>query len=122
MKAKEYYEKYKGKIDSNDETIWKKAVAEIIKEFVDELFFLIKQRHIDIKNAKSLSATIATFIELNQKWNALCKFFPILRKDGFREFIIEAHPDIGFMWETCEFYKHNMRCVLNFPLTSQTKS
>ena len=77
MKAKEYLAKFEK--DSRDlgDT---EANENLLNGFLDEILGLAKARKV-----QSNEAEISIFLELNQKWNALCKLDTQMRfkKDGF---------------------------------------
>ena len=77
MKAKEYLTKFeKDTLDFGD----REAIENLLNGFLDEIQGLAKAR-----NAQGNEALISIFLELNQKWNALCRIDTQTRfkKDGF---------------------------------------
>jgi len=94
MKAKEYYEKYKGIVASSTE--------EEIKEVTYQLFCEISKETVkvfDARGGKTNAALIAVLKEQNQKWNAVCNLFlkePFglspFRPDGFIIFWANEFP------------------------------
>ena len=84
MKAKEYFEKYKEALVSNDKDIYVKGCKEMYLEMLGEAQELFKKRHI-VQNESAVSV----FKEINQKYNAMCHLLEkecghsVLRQDGF---------------------------------------
>jgi hypothetical protein len=82
LKAKEYYAKYAESLQSPEtmaDAAWK-----LMQEFMDETLALGKKRNIRLD-----AGCDALIREQNNKWNALARMFdpPILRTDGFAEFV-----------------------------------
>ena len=121
MKAKEYFEKYKGKIDSDDIELSRRAFKELILEFHAELKEIAKKRNIDLKShsRKSNLSFMALLNELNQKWNALCRFFPgVLIPDGYRTFLTYDNPEMSFLWDV---YERNIKFGFGLPFVYPKK-
>lgn len=77
MKAKEYLTKF----ERNSEEVGdKEATMKMIDDFLDEIQGLARAR-----KAQNNEAVISIFLELNQKWNTLCRLDKKKRfkKDGF---------------------------------------
>ena len=92
MKAKEYLAKFeKDNRDLSD----REATENLLNGFLDEIVDLAKARR-----AQSNEAVISIFLELNQKWNVLCRLDKQIRfkKDGFIKLVrnrtVEMFPRI----------------------------
>lgn len=95
MKAKDYIEKYRERLESGDIAAIKKAGADMLMEFSKEVAQIAETRGVQ-RN----SALVALLKEQNKKWNAVVKVFPtILARDGFMRFWINRMPELQRMWE-----------------------
>ena len=91
MKAKEYLTKF----EKDSERLGdKEATIEMILDFLDEIQELAKAR-----KAQSNEAVISIFLELNQKWNTLCRIDKKKRfkRDGFIKMVRSRTADV-FPW------------------------
>ena len=81
MKAKDYYKKYADRLLSPEESVT--AVTELIKDFAAETKQLM-----DSRGAKTDRACEAIINEMNDKWNALARMFPVevLKYNGWRDY------------------------------------
>lgn len=81
MKAKDYYKKYADRLLSPDSTVT--AITELIKDFAAETGQLM-----DSRGVKTDRACEAIINEMNDKWNALARMFPVevLKHNGWREY------------------------------------
>lgn len=92
MKAKEYLVKFE---KDSKELGDMKATENLMNDFLDEIQGLAK-----VRNAKSNEAVISILLELNQKWNTLCRLDKNTRfkKDGFIKLVrhrtIDVFPQI----------------------------
>jgi trehalose-6-phosphatase len=68
MKAKEYYEKYKESLNSNNTNNMAKTLANIMKDLRVEYGKIII-----LRKAQKDSAKLSIIKELNQKWNAIMR-------------------------------------------------
>lgn len=80
MKAKEYYRKYGEDLHNPEKQ--KKALENLINDFIDEANELLKKRN--VKFDRGLTAIIK---ELNIKWNVLARMCPVLKVDGFKLYV-----------------------------------
>ena len=87
MKAKEYAKMYKD--NPTDETL-----CEIAALFVREIDTLIK-----VRSAKSDSACIAIFKELDHKWMTFSNLTPSINPLGFRFLVERFFPDLIIILE-----------------------
>jgi hypothetical protein len=77
-KAKEHYELYvQDKVQFGEI----EAVTKLMQRMSEELLELKEIRH--ISTDKSFMSCLE---EINQKWNALCKYDPMFIRDGFKAF------------------------------------
>lgn len=81
MKAKDYYHKYSDRLLNPESSIT--AVTELIKDFAAETGQLMENR-----NVRTDKACEAIINEMNDKWNALARMFPVevLKYNGWREY------------------------------------
>lgn len=76
MKAKEYYEKYKESLNSNDCFLIAEALTDIATSLHEEC-----KKMIILRNAQTDCAKLSIVRELNQKWNAIAILCPNKLKD-----------------------------------------
>lgn len=68
MKAKEYFDKYKCGLASNDKDTYVLAFREMYQKMFKECVNTIEARHI-----KRNDAVVSVFKEMNERYNALCR-------------------------------------------------
>jgi hypothetical protein len=93
MKAKDYVEKYKVEMFSDNAERVTKAASELIFDLLKEVKTIMS-----IRNAKSNAALFSVLKEVNQKYNAICKTFPMLKRDGFKAVVNDLFPLIRGEW------------------------
>ena len=88
MKAKEYLAKFEKETKQLGGTV---AIENLLNGFLDEIVGLAKARR-----AQSNEAVISIFLELNQKWNTLCRQDKLNRfkKDGFIKLVRSRTADV----------------------------
>ena len=97
MKAKEYFAKYDGLINSSDGS---KEATDLLIEMSEEIEKIAEIRH--VKNGKALLSII---LEENDKWNAIVRMFENkygisqLLRDGFKNFWFDQMPELKLMME-----------------------
>lgn len=85
MKAKDYAAKYGSKLMSNDPKQQEEAIQSLWSDMVNESIELARIRHLTAHS--SMGAIIR---EQNEKWNAIARRVPCLKKDGFKETVVSA--------------------------------
>lgn len=88
MRAKEYLAKF----DKDAQNLGdREATENLLNGFLDEIVGLAKAR-----KAQSNEAVISIFLELNQKWNTLCRLDTQIRfrKDGFIKLVRGRTADV----------------------------
>ena len=84
MKAKEYYEKYKEGLASEDEKAVENTAYELLMEMSNECKIIMEQR-----KCFTDRAAVAVLKEMNGRWNAVVRFMikdtgkTPLKEDGF---------------------------------------
>jgi hypothetical protein len=98
MKAKQYFEKYGELIMDNHKNGSIHYIKKLLADMSVEARTLCEKR-----NAQCDSAAVATFKEMNQRWNTLCSMFekrygssPI-KRNGFMEYWKKAMPELTRM-------------------------
>lgn len=88
MKARQYLAKFEK--DSREQGD-RQATTNLLNGFLDEIVGLAKARR-----AQSNEAVISIFLELNQKWNSLCRLDKLNRfkKDGFIKLVRSRTADV----------------------------
>ena len=88
VKAKEYLAKFE---KDNQNLGDREATENLLNGFLDEIVGLAKARR-----AQGNEAVISIFLELNQKWNALCRLDKQIRfkKDGFIKLVRHRTADV----------------------------
>lgn len=90
MKAKEYYETF---IKDEKESGEIQAFTNLINGYFAEVEKITRTR---MKGKPATNSTMMSiFKEQNQKWNAMRKFDPRFRRDGFMEFTKHKMPFLG---------------------------
>lgn len=86
MKAKDYYAKYGERLMNCEGSEYKEAFHELVREFIDEMNSVVKQRKV-----RTEKAYLAVIDEFNNKWNALCEMFPtpIFNRNGYKTYCYE---------------------------------
>lgn len=81
MKAKDYYKKYADRLIDPESSIT--AITELIRDFANETGQLM-----DCRGVKTDRACEAIINEMNDKWNALARMFPVevLKQNGWRDY------------------------------------
>lgn len=81
MKAKDYYQKYSERLLNPESSTT--AITELIKDFAAETKQLM-----DNRKARTDKACTAIINEMNDKWNAIARMFPVevLKYNGWRNY------------------------------------
>ena len=81
MKAKDYYQKYSERLLNPDSCTT--AITELIKDFAAETAQIMDKR-----KARTNKACVSIINEMNDKWNALARMFPVevLKYNGWRDY------------------------------------
>lgn len=95
MKAKEYFEKYKDLISSENKEIAIKGTSDLVFDLFNEIDALCK-----VRGVKTDRGMITIIKEENSKWNAIAALFekdygdPMLVRNGFNKFMIHKIPEL----------------------------
>lgn len=101
MKAKEYFEKYKDQISSEDKETALKGTSDLVFDLFNEIDILRKNRGV-----KTDRGFVAIAKEENQKWNAIAALFEkeygnsMLIRNGFNKFMISKIPELAKSLQT----------------------
>lgn len=95
MKAVQYFEKYREQIIDTDEKKAVEAIGQLVYDLSMEAKEMIRSRHV-----KTNSGAVAVILELNQKYNAVCRLFqknygtsPLLQ-NGFLTYWAKQIPEL----------------------------
>ena len=95
MKAKEYFEKYRDGLASEDSDVVKKFAWDMLMEMIDEVKHILIERH-----CKKDHAVVAVVKEMNARWNAVINLFEKsgidcpLERNGFWKAMKARIPEI----------------------------
>lgn len=94
MKAKDYFNKYKNGLASENKDAYVLTFREMYQEMFKECVDTIKARHI-----KRNDAVVSVFKEMNEKYNALCR----LLKKEYGVSVIKENGFASLACGTCDF-------------------
>lgn len=104
MKAKDYFDKYKNGLASEDKDTYVLTFREMYQEMFKECIDTTKERHV-----KQDSAVVAVFKEMNERYNALCR---LLAKE-YGNSPIKENGFAVLACDTCEFLRPYFSKELN---------
>jgi len=100
MKAKYYIDKYKTKIEQLHNEKSTEILAIVLNELLDE-FVLEIEVIMTSRNSDSNKVLIGVLNELDNKWVSIASKIDVLNKNGFRNYLKMANPNITELmkWE-----------------------
>lgn len=104
MKAKEYFNKYKNGLASEDKDTYVLTFREMYQEMFKECVDIMETRRV-----KENDAVVSVFKEMNEKYNAICR---LLAKE-YENSPIKENGFAVLVCDTCEFLRPHFPKELN---------